>query len=101
MTGVANTDTASLIKEPIQTRQGGLHRTWVQPLVDVVEMSDLSVESRLRTSLSCDINSRHPTIYWPSDMTELQPRNFRYLQNFANILTYQFIRMAMLIQQVN
>ena len=86
MTGAANTDTASPTKEPDHsgnTAQGRQHTTWVQPLVDIVSMTDLSMETRLRTSLSCDIQARHPTIYWPSDMAELQPRNFRYLQNFA------------------
>jgi len=86
MTGAANTDTAFPIKElnqsdrPDKDRQ---HRTWVHPLLDIVNMTDLSVESRLRTSLSCDVQSRHPTLYWPSNMAELQPRNFRYLQSFA------------------
>ena len=86
MTGAANTDTASPVNELNQsgkTDKGRQHRTWVHPLVDIVDMIDLSVESRLRTSLSCDIQSRQPTLYWPSDMAELQPRNFCYLQKFA------------------
>lgn len=86
MTCVADTDTVLSIDKldhsgkTIQARQ---HGTWVQPLVDIVNMTDLSMESRLRTSLSCDFQARQPTLYWPSDMAELQPRNFRYLQSFA------------------
>lgn len=86
MTGAADKDEASPTRTPVhpdRTDEDGQHRTWVQPLVDILNMTDLSVETRLRTSLSCDIQSRHPTIYWPSGMAELQPRNFRYLQSFA------------------
>jgi hypothetical protein len=86
MTSATDTDTASPIKElnrSIATDQAGQLGTWIEPLVDVVNKTDLSIEARLRTSLSGDVQSRHPTIYWPSDMPELQPRNFRYLQSFA------------------
>lgn len=105
MTGAADTDTASPTREPGhsgKTDQGSRHRTWVQPLVDTVNMTDLSVETRLRTSLSCDIQSRHPTIYWPSGMVELQPRNFRYLQNFAKTNGFKLLedRRSMDIQPV-
>lgn len=86
MTGAADTDTVSLTRKfdrSDTTDQSSQPATWVRPLVDVVEMTDLSVESRLRTSISCDIQSRQPTLYWPSDMAELQVRNYRYLQRFA------------------
>ncbi|ASJ76465.1 hypothetical protein [Granulosicoccus antarcticus] len=86
MTSIAETKPGTPVDEPpslATSDEAKPDRAWVQTLADIVSASDLSLESRLRTSLSCDITARQPTFYFPPKMAELQPRNFRYLQCFA------------------
>lgn len=59
------------------------HRTWVQPLANLISMSDRTTESRLRTSLTCHNTSDTPVLYLPLETAPMHPRSTRYIRTFA------------------
>ena len=69
----------------------GAEQLWVHSLAQSGRLTQLSLESRMRTMISCDVRKAKASIYVPPDMSELQPRSLRYLHAFARQHEFQLV----------
>ena len=73
--GQASNDQGAADKSP--------SRSWVHPLSDVISLSNLSTEPRLRTTLTCHSQSDTPVLYLPTDTVQMHSRSTGYIRTFA------------------
>lgn len=78
------------IKQVDQPKSKSRH-SWVDPLASIIRRTDDVEESRVKTVLSCDLDSSKPRLYLPPDMAELEPRSLGYLQTFSKNNNLQLV----------
>lgn len=78
------------LKQEDQPNSKSRH-TWVHSLASVIRQTDDIQESRMKTVLSCDLDSSKPRLYVPPDMAELEPQSLRYLQTFSKNNNLQLV----------
>lgn len=76
-------DTGSKTNDSDVAESAKSRRTWVQPLADVIRLSDPAVEPLMQTTLTCDNKPGVPALYLPQDTDEKHPRSIRYIRSFA------------------